>query len=236
MKIKIIIFLLSICFASYGDNLKYITLPKDSQKFWQKENVSETTRKAWMKYEELLTRFTKVCSVIESEYDATGKSDLYGKHILELRKISSSPHWKNIATTQPFKVKEGVKHLNAMIDKYDAIRTEILNRRESQVVNNRPVAANAIIPIKKGISHIKPNNEPPSTFREEQYNQLEEMISPLIVSGANRMHNNSTRSGNYNPEEYARGKKEMRMGLKLHQLSAEPIRQEARNAGEDWAQ
>ena len=133
-------------------------------------------------------------------------------------------------------MKEGVKYLNSRIDKYDAIRTEILDRRESQAANNRRVAVNVVTPPRNGISYVKPNTETPTTFREEQYNQLEDMISPLVVSGANRMYNNSTRIGNYNSEEYARGKKEMRMGLKLHQLSAEPIRQEAKKAGEFWAQ
>lgn len=236
MKIKIIIFLLSICFASYGDNLKYITLPKDSQKFWQKENVSETTRKAWMKYEELLTRFTKVCSVIESEYDATGKSDLYGKHILELRKISSSPHWKNIATTQPFKVKEGVKYLSSMINKYDAIRSEVLNKRENQVANNRQVAVNKITPVKKGITVIVPEADmimfPEMTDRRRVYISSLSDSAKIQETGLNMMRSQD-------PAERANGKKLWRMGLRSGEFSRranQHIKDEARQAGEDWAQ
>ena len=123
--------LVSILFAFICDGLsaadasalKLVKPPKAPLQIESRMRLSAPAKRAWDSYEKLYNTFVSIAADSEMLYSKS-KSPVMKKNIAGLNDLAKSPSWKNIATTQPFKVKAGEEDLQRKIYKFAEINSD----------------------------------------------------------------------------------------------------------------
>ena len=218
------------------EKLTYISAPKGEISY--NGNPSKAERDAHDSYRKLYRRFMIYSGYLEREYDRAGKPAHLKSCIDTMNKLGKSANWKNILSLQPFKVKSGIKNITDTLDKMSSPVNDIIDKEDNanNNANGMQPAVEINQPVKKGVIVSVPeadmNRFPVMTYRRRIYVDSVSSDAKIQEAGLNMMRSND-------PAERAKGKQLWRMGLRSRELNRnanQRIKDEARKAGEEWAQ
>lgn len=218
------------------EKLTYISAPKSEIPY--NDNPSKAEQDAHDSYRKLYRRFMIYGGYLEREYDRSGKPAHLKSSIDTMNKLGKSANWKNILSLQPFKVKSGIKNITDSLDKMSSTVSDIVDKEDlaNNNANGIQPAVEINQPAKKGVIVSVPeadmNRFPVMTDRRRIYVDSVSDDAKIQEAGLNMMRSKD-------PAERSKGKQLWRMGLRSGELNRnanQRIKDEAKRAGEEWAQ
>lgn len=223
MKILPLVFILSLIvleFSAYAAELSKVTPPKKLETGWRFSNLPTTKVKAYEEYEKLYDSFVDTAASAESLYKQK-PLDALKKNIDDLNKLAKSPHWNNLKSGQPFKVKSAT----------DALRREIFARAQiNSAVYPTITGVSHAVPVHTGLPSTPINERRYSTDNEEAYHRSLDAARETTIR-IKAQHEDEEKRGM--PRRKMSGK-ERREIMRCYD-SADEVLRRARENGEDWA-